>query len=103
MVTPRQGDVWWAETEAGRRPVLVVTRSRAADTLRRVVVAPVTRRVRRLPTEVSLGIDEGLREGCVASFDNLQVVLRAYMTDRVGSLGPRRFEICRALSALADC
>lgn len=59
--------------------------------------------MRDIPTEISLGSDEGLREECVASFDNLQVIRRAHLTDRVGSLGPRRAEICRALAALADC
>ena len=38
-----QGDIWWAESELGRRPVLVVTRNEAIDVLNKVVVAPITR------------------------------------------------------------
>ena len=34
MSTPRQGEIWWAETEVARRPVLVVTRSEAAAVLK---------------------------------------------------------------------
>ena len=102
MVTARHGEIWWYEDETGRRPALVVTRDSAA-TLRRVVVAPVTRTVRGLPTEVGLGPDDGMRDDCVASFDNLRTVVRGYLTERIGSLGPRRAEICRALAALADC
>jgi mRNA interferase MazF len=101
---PRQGEVWWAEAEDKRRPVLVVTRDEAISVLNRLVVAPVTRTVRGIPTEVSLGADEGMPADCAASFDNLQPISRRLLTERVGALAPpRRFEICRALDALADC
>ena len=55
MSVPRQGEVWWAETEQARRPVLVVTRSEAVEVLIGIVVAPVTRTVRGIPTEIPLG------------------------------------------------
>lgn len=104
MTAPRQGEVWWAEApEIGRRPVLVVTRDAALSTLTRILVAPITRTVREIPTEVELGGEEGLSQRCAASFDNLQPILRLELTRRAGSLGPRRGEICRALGALADC
>jgi len=100
---PRQGEIWWAASEDKRRPVLVVTRSEAVGVLTAVVVAPVTRTVRSIPTEVSLGSDEGLAVECVATFDNLQRVRRAALTERAGDLGPRRDDVCLALRALADC
>lgn len=104
MSAPRQGEVWWAEAEDKRRPVLVVTRDDAIPVLRRVIVAPVTRSVRGIPTEVALGADDGLAVECAASFDNLQPVDRRLLTQRVGALSPpRRGEVCRALDALADC
>jgi len=53
---------------------------------------------------VPLGERNGLREACVASFDNLQPIRRSFLTDRVGELGIEELdEICRALRALADC
>lgn len=104
MSNPRQGDVWWAEAEGKRRPVLVVTRSDAIDVLSHIIVAPLTRTVRRIPTELPLGPDDGLPAECVASFDNLQPIGRRLLTDRVAILDPlRRREICSALAALADC
>jgi mRNA interferase MazF len=103
VTSPEQGDVWWAETEDKRRPVLVVTRSQAIPVLKRVVVAPVSRTVRGIPTEIGLGPREGLGTDCAASFDNLQPVLRSALTERAGTLGPRRQEICETLRALADC
>ena len=102
--TPSQGEVWWAEAEDKRRPVLVVTRTDAVSVLQRIVVAPVTRTVRSIPTEVALGPDQGLTVECAASFDNLQPIRRALLTHRVGALADESLdEICRALRALADC
>lgn len=101
---PRQGELWWAEAGDKRRPVLVVTRDVAIPVLRRIIVAPVTRTVRSIPTEVPLGPDEGLEFPCAASFDNLQPIGRHRLTRRIGGLGAaRRFAICDALDALADC
>lgn len=101
---PRQGDVWWAEAEDKRRPVLVVTRSDAVRVLTWIVVAPVTRTVRGIPTEIAVGEAQGLSVESAAAFDNLQPIRRGYLIERVGRLGPEgRGEICRALLALADC
>lgn len=101
---PAQGDVWWAETEDKRRPVMVVTRSEAVPALSRVVVAPITSTVRGIPTEIPLGSDEGLHGPCVASVDNLRPIRRSLLIERVGRLkAERRGELCRALAALADC
>ena len=102
-MTPAQGDVWWAESELGSRPVLVVTRNEAIPVLRRLVVAPITRTVRGIATEVALDSDDGLAHPCAASFDNLRVVLKSQLTERVGAISHRRSEICAALSAMADC
>lgn len=102
-MTPVQGDIWWAESEGKRRPVLVVTRSAAIPVLNRILVAPVTRTIRDIPTEVRLGSEDGLPEPCVASFDNLQPVPKSYLTARLGSIWHRRYEICSAIEALSDC
>lgn len=103
MSPPRQAEVWWAEMEAKRRPVLVVTRSEATEVLTGIVVAPVTRTVREIPTEIPLGPSDGLPDDCAASFDNLQRISRSALTTRLGDISWRREEICRALHALADC
>ena len=103
MVTPTQGEIWWAETEDTRRPVVVVTRSEAVPVLSRLIVAPITRTVRRIPTEILLDERNGLEGLCAASFDNLQLIPRGLLIGRVGALRQPRLEICRALAALADC
>ena len=103
MRLPEQGEIWWAEAEDKRRPVLVVTRSEAVPVLHGIVVAPVNRTLRNIPTEIALGESEGLRGESAASFDNLQRIGRSSLAARAGDLGQRRGEICRALRAMADC
>lgn len=102
-MTLAQGDVCWAEAEDRRRPVLIVTRTEAIPVLTRVVVAPVTRTIRDIPTEIRLTAVEGLREPSAASFDNLIPVSKSFLSPPIGSLAARRSEICAALAALADC
>lgn len=108
VVTPAQGgisqgDIWWAEAEDKQRPVLVVTRTEAIPVLTWIVVAPVTRTIRGIPTEIPLDADDGLPAPCAASFDSLQPIRKTFLTKLVSPGPSRRSEICRALSALADC
>ena len=87
-----------------RRPVLIVTRNEAIPVLNNIVVAPLTRTLRSIPTCIPVGHDEGVDHDSVASFDNIAVVPKSVLTVRLGSLGlGGRERICQALSALADC
>jgi len=72
----RRGDIYWADLgpPAGRGPVLIVSRSAAIPVLSAIVVAPITRTVRGIASEVPLGPNEGLPEECVASCDNLLTI-----------------------------
>lgn len=104
-MSPRRGEVWWAEIEdVGRRPFLVMTRSVAIPVLHSVVTAPVTRTIRHIPTELVMTTDDGMPTECAASFDNLRVVPKAYLVERQCSLSPHRLvEACEALRAAVDC
>jgi mRNA interferase MazF len=95
--------VWWAEADDARRPVLVLTRSVAVERLNRVVVAPITRTIRGIATEVPVGSDVGLTDEGVASFDNITVLPLRRLTDRVGRIDFAGRRICDALAAMADC
>ena len=105
MAEPERLEVWWGELpDRSPRPYLVLTRSQAIPVLRRVVVAPVTTTVRAIPTEVSLGADEGLPVESVASFDNIETLPKAGLVRRVGILGAsREHEVCSALRDAVDC
>ncbi|HEX6568276.1 MAG TPA: type II toxin-antitoxin system PemK/MazF family toxin [Acidimicrobiales bacterium] len=104
MVVAR-GEVWWGETPADKgRPFLVVSRDAANDVMARVLVAPVTTRVREVPSELPLGPDEGLPRPSVASFDNVRPFPKSMLVRRLGALGPaRRHDLCVVAAATLDC
>jgi mRNA interferase MazF len=103
-VVVAKGDVWWGEApdEKGR-PFLVLSRDVANEVMQRVLVAPVSRRIRDLPSELRLGLAEGLPVESVASFDNIRPFPKAMLVRRLGALGPRMHEMCLATEATFDC
>lgn len=105
MTEPQRGEVWWGEIEGvGRRPFLVMTRNAAIPVLNSVLAAPVTRKIRDIPTELRLGPDDGMPTECVASFDNLRVVAKELLVERQCTLDPLRLtEACAALGSAVDC
>lgn len=105
MTEPRRGEVWWGEIEdVGRRPFLVMTRTAAIPVLTSVLAAPVTKTVRGIPTELPLGPSDGMPTECVASFDNLRVVAKAFLVERQCTLDPLRLnDACEALRSAVDC
>ena len=105
MSDPRRGEVWWGEIEdIGRRPFLVMTRTAVIPVLNNILAAPVTRTIRNIPTEVLLGPNDGLPTECAASFDNLRVVPKSHLVERVCTLDTvRLIDACRAVRAAVDC
>lgn len=80
------------------RPALVLTRTAVISRLSSVTVAPITRTVRGIPTEVGLGIENGLKVSSVANFDSLQTVGKERIGRYLGSVGAaRKSEIREAL------
>jgi len=51
-----------------------------------ILVAPVSSRVRDIPTEVPLGPAQGLPHQCVANFDNILPLPKDVLVERVGRL-----------------
>lgn len=100
-----QGEIWWGGVpDAKPRPLLVLSRERAIESLRGVLVAPVTRTVRGLASEVQLGQADGLAVACVASMDNVTVMPKALLTRRIGRIAAGRWhEVCAAVQAAIDC
>jgi mRNA interferase MazF len=100
-----RGEVWWLEhPDAGRRPACIVTRQAAIPVLTSVLVAPATRTIRAIPTEVQLTRSDGMPARCALSFDNLTTVPKALLTKRIMSVPERRLdELCAALRAATGC
>jgi mRNA-degrading endonuclease toxin of MazEF toxin-antitoxin module len=83
-----RGDVYWANLRGpgGRRPVVVVSRTSAVRVRTLVTIAPVTRTIRSIASEVPLGREQGLRARCVANCDSLKTVPKRTLTRRIGAL-----------------
>lgn len=101
----RRGEVWFASTPGGDRPVLVLTRDPVADRIQSVVVAALTRTRRDLVSELSLSAsDDGLPTDCVVNFDNLHTVSRDAFRRRITALSDRRMgQACRVLRDALGC
>ncbi|MDQ3677127.1 MAG: type II toxin-antitoxin system PemK/MazF family toxin [Actinomycetota bacterium] len=65
-----RGEVWWYELpDSGRRPGLILTRQAAIPVLSALLVAPATRTIRGIATQVRLGPEDGMPTECALSFD----------------------------------
>jgi mRNA interferase MazF len=101
----KQYEIRWANLPApiGRRPVLLLTRTSGYAYLNKVIVAEITSTLRGIPQEVLLGKKEGLQHPSVANMDNIHVVPKSLLGDRIGVLEDRRkAEIKRALGYALD-
>ena len=104
-MNPQRGELWWADLPGDKvRPVLVMTRDPYASRLTSVLVAPVTSRVRSIPTELPLGPADGLPVNSVANFDALQSLNVTRLRRKIGQLRSDQLNAaCRALRFAAAC
>ncbi len=106
MNQPARGDVWWLEDpDLGRRPALVLTRDGVIPHLTWVLVAPLTRTLRGIPTEVALEpAEDGVPERCAVTLDNIRPVRKALLTSRIAHLDVERMAaVCQALRVAVAC
>jgi mRNA interferase MazF len=101
----QRGEIWFAATPGGDRPVLVLTRDPVADRIDSVVVAALTRTRRGLVSELTLTPDtDGVPTHCVANFDNLHTLPRGSLRRLITQLGSLRMaEACRVLRDSTGC
>mgnify|MGYP003411314327 FL=1 len=100
----QRGEVWFAATPGGDRPVLVLTRDPVADRIGSVVVAALTRTRRGLVSELELTSADGVPAEGVVSVGNIHTIPGDLMRRRVAELSPPRMaEACRVLQAATGC
>ena len=86
------------------RPVLILTRQSAIAFMRTVIVAPITSTIRDIPSEVLVGVEEGLKAPSAVKLDNVQAVERSQLHTFVGGLSKDKMRaVCRALAVATGC
>ena len=100
-----QGEVWWANLPEplGWRPVLILTRTDALPLLHWCTVAPLTRTIRGLESEVILEPDDGVPSRCAVTLDNIATVEQDLLIRRITLLPADRLnEVWEALHYAFD-
>jgi mRNA interferase MazF len=101
-----RGEVWTYRFAAPdkRRPVLVLSREDAIRVLSTVIVAPITSTIHGVPSEVVIGIREGLKHVSAVNLDHVQTVPTARLVRYVGQLDFEKMgAVCRALAVATGC
>ena len=68
----------------GSRPALLLMRDEAYERRSQVILSPITTRVRELPTEVALGIEEGLMLPSVVNLDVIMTSNKDLLSRHLG-------------------
>ena len=101
-----RGEIWMYLFSAPdkRRPVLVLSRQEVIGLLHTVMVAPITSTIHGAPSEVLVGIEEGLKHHSAINLDHIQTVDKSRLRNYVGSLNEEKMHrVCRALAVAVGC
>jgi mRNA interferase MazF len=93
----KRGEIRWYRFHAPdkQRPVVVLTRDSVLDYLGEVTVAPITSRIRDIPSEVLIGPEDGVPRSCAINLDHLQTVSKDRLGGIVATLPAARMEEVR--------
>ena len=87
-----------------QRPVLVLTRQDVIPLLHTVMVAPITSTIRGAPSEVVVGVDQGLKRDSAVNLDHIQTVEKSRLCKRLGHVDAGTMRaVCRALAVATGC
>jgi mRNA interferase MazF len=101
----RRGEVRWYKFARPdkNRPVLVLTRDSVLGYLGEVTIAPITSRVRDIPSEVFLSQNDGMPRECAVNCDHIQTISRGRLGALITTLVPARMdEVSQAIVFALD-
>ena len=101
-----RGEIWLLHLPRPdkRRPVLVLSRPSLIPLLHTVTVAAVTSTLRGAPTEVEVGLEDGLETASCVNLCNVFTVRQHDLRTFVGSVGAETMrKVCRALAIASGC
>jgi mRNA interferase MazF len=98
----KRGEVYWYKFRVPdkRRPIVILTRNFSIPLLTTVTVAPLTRTIREVPSEVFLTLeDDGVPENCVVNTHNIQTIQKDQVDGFITKLSHERMsEIMQAVN-----
>ena len=101
-----RGEIWLLNLPRPdkRRPVVVLSRPSLIRVLHTVTVAAVTTTLRGSPTEVKIGVGEGLKTDSCVNLCNVFTVQQRELKIFVGTLDPEKMkEVCNGLMIASGC
>ena len=99
----KRGEVRWYKFDPPdkRRPVVILTRDSVLEYLGEITVAPVTSRIRDIPTQVVLSEREGMPRDCAVNCDHLQTVAKGKIGPTITTLPADKMELVGEAIAFA--
>ena len=93
----RRGEVRWYNfgRPDKKRPVVILTRDSALEYLGEATVAPVTRTIRDIPSEVVLTPADGLPAECAINLDHVQTVTKQKLGGLIATLDENKMKSVR--------
>lgn len=101
-----RGEIWLLARPRPdkKRPVLILSRPSLIHHLHTVTVAAVTSTLRGSPTEVELGLEEGLKKTSCVNLCNLFTVRQPELRTFVGTVPADKMRaVCQALEIACGC
>jgi mRNA interferase MazF len=97
----QRGEIRWYRFSKPdkRRPVLVLTRDSALEFLNEATIAPLTRSIRNIPSEVLLKSSDGVPQDSAINLDHIQTVSKARLGGLITTVGSSTMnEVRKALT-----
>jgi mRNA-degrading endonuclease toxin of MazEF toxin-antitoxin module len=101
-----RGEIWLLDLQRPdkRRPVLLLSNPALIPLLHTATVAAITSTLRGSPTEVEVGVAEGLKHPSCINLCNLFTVRQQDLKVFVGTVGRKKMlEVCGALAIATGC
>jgi mRNA interferase MazF len=101
----RRGEVWWYEPPHEKnRPALILTRDELIGDILDVIAVPTTTTIRGAPTEIQIGVADGMPAECVLVLANTFSAEKIYLTRHITTPDSARMsEVCRMLAYATNC
>ena len=93
----RRGEVrlYKFKTPDKERPVVILSRNSAIEYLGEITVAPITSKIRDIPTEVILDERDGMRMECAINLDHIQTVPKGKIGKLITTLSEEKVDRIR--------